>query len=50
METNSLYCKHSRPKDTALKVLINLAAGVTVVVLVGIIGCCFANKLQNICK
>ena len=38
METNSLYCKHSRPKDTALKVLINLAAGVTVVVLVGIIG------------
>ena len=48
METNSLYCKHSRPKDTALKVLINLAAGVTVVVLVGIIGYILVNGLPYV--
>ena len=48
METNSLYCKHSRPKDTVLKVLINLAAGVTVVVLVGIIGYILVNGLPYV--
>ena len=48
MPTNSLYCKHSRPKDTFLKVLINLAAGITVVVLVGILGYILVNGVPYI--
>ncbi|MBW7571738.1 phosphate ABC transporter permease PstA [Caproiciproducens faecalis] len=37
MPSNSLYGKRKRPFDTFLKVLINTAAAVTVVVLLGII-------------
>lgn len=48
MPANSLYCKHRRPKDTVLKTLINLAAGVTVVVLAGIIGYILLNGIPYI--
>ena len=48
MPTNSLYCKHSRPKDNFLKFLINLAAGITVVVLVGILGYILINGVPYI--
>lgn len=38
MRNNSLYGKKSRPMDTFLRALINAAAVITVIVLVGIIG------------
>jgi phosphate transport system permease protein len=37
MQSNSLYGKKKRPSDTILKILINGAAGITVVTLLGII-------------
>lgn len=37
MQSNSLYGKKKRPSDTLLKFLINGAAGITVITLIGII-------------
>ncbi len=43
MHGNSLYARKKRTADTALKVLINGAAAITVVTLVGIIGYILVN-------
>ena len=49
MPSNSLYNKKKHPSDIVLKVLINLAAAVTVIVLVGIIAYILINGLPHIC-
>lgn len=48
MQNNSLFGKKQRPMDTFLRFLINGAALVTVVVLVGIIGYILVNGLPYI--
>lgn len=48
MQSNSLFGKKKRPMDTFLRFLINGAALVTVVVLVGIIGYILVNGLPYI--
>lgn len=48
MPNNSLYVKRRRPKDTVLKVLINAAAAVSVITLVGIIGYILVNGVPYI--
>lgn len=48
MPSKSLYNKKRHPSDIVLKVLINLAAAVTVVVLVGIIAYILINGLPHI--
>jgi phosphate transport system permease protein len=48
MPSSSLYIKHRRPKDTALKFLINAAAAVCVVTLLGIIGYILFNGIPYI--
>lgn len=48
MPSKSLYCKHKRVSDSVLKTLIYLAAAVTVVVLVGILGYILVNGVPYI--
>lgn len=48
MPSKSLYCKHKHVSDSVLKTLIYLAAAVTVVVLVGILGYILVNGVPYI--
>ncbi len=48
MPNNSLYAKRRRTSDVVLKVLIYLAAGITVVVLLGILGYILVNGVPYI--
>lgn len=48
MPNNSLYAKRRRTSDAVLKALIYLAAGITVVVLLGIIGYILVNGVPYI--
>ena len=48
MQSNSLYIKRKRPADTVLKVLINAAAAITVITLLGIILYILVNGIPHI--
>ena len=48
MPNNSLYVKHRRTSDSILKALIYLAAGITVAVLLGILGYILINGVPYI--
>ena len=48
MPNNSLYVKHRRTSDSILKALIYLAAGITVAVLLGILGYILINGIPYI--
>jgi phosphate transport system permease protein len=48
MPGNSLYARRKRTADTALKILINGAAAITVVTLIGIIGYILVNGVPYI--